>query len=80
MSDDLEPCPVCEMPAKDITVPTFEGRTFRCTRCGDFDVSGTVLSGDLLAQYDRQSRIDILDRAKRTAQSDKRPVIITYAF
>jgi hypothetical protein len=67
------------MPAKDITVPTFDGKTFRCIRCGDFDVSGTVLSGDLLAQYDRQSRVDILDRAKRTAQPGKRPMITTDA-
>ena len=73
-------CPVCDAPAQDITVPTFDGKTFRCPRCGDFDVSGTVLSGALLAQYDRQSRIAILERPKEMVHGGKRPMITTYAF
>jgi hypothetical protein len=68
------------MPAEDITVATFDGKTFRCRGCGDFDVSGTVRAGELLAQYDRQGRIAILDRAMRTALPGKRPMITTYTF
>ena len=80
MSDSSKKCPVCDGPARDITVAIIDGKSFKCGRCGDFDVSGTVLAGDMLAPYDGPSRIAILERAKERTQPGKRPLITTYGL
>ena len=70
-------CPICNAEAQDITVETFDGKTVSCAFCGDYDVSGTVFDTGMLEKLDRNSKLSVLERAKRAAPEGKRPMILS---
>ena len=37
-------CPICKSDAQEIEPGVFDGKTFRCPKHGEFDVTGSVLS------------------------------------
>ena len=72
-------CPVCNnAAAEDITPDFFDGKTFRCPICGEYDISYSVYEpGALKGSRDSQAH-DALDRAKIQASLGHRPRITTY--
>ena len=71
-------CPVCNALAQDITTDVFEGKSFRCFSCGDFDVVGSVYEPGALKALDLSRRKDALARAQLVAMIGERPKITTY--
>jgi hypothetical protein len=72
-------CPVCEnAAAEDVTPHTFDGKTFRCPTCGEYDIVGSVYDPGTLEALDLSKRKDALARAKRQATGGRRPRITTY--
>lgn len=71
-------CPVCEAPARDITAGGFDGRSIRCTRCGDYNVAGGY--EEKLAALDPDNRKRALQKAQRFAQPGSRPCISGTCF
>jgi hypothetical protein len=71
-------CPVCGAPARTIRAPAFEGKSFKCPNCRDYDVSKSVLERGLLRKLDRAQRRDVLERARKGAAPNTRPVITSY--
>ena len=71
-------CPVCDNPAaENITMHTFDGKTFRCPSCGDYDVTGSVYDTGLLYALNVPQRKDALARAKLHTVWGMRPRIAT---
>jgi hypothetical protein len=66
-------CPICGAAAEDITSGVFDGLQVRCPRCGDFEVSGTVLERLLRQGY--EERVEALEKARRLAPKGQRPII-----
>jgi len=77
MEEPKVQCIICGQTAEDITVSTFDGRTFRCFVCGDFDVAGKVFDSGMLQKLDAAERCRALDNAKRSVplQFGQRPMI-----
>ena len=73
-------CPVCGATAEDITPHTFDGKSVRCPTCGDYDISGSVWDPGKFQLLDSEQRLDALNKVKRFAQPDKRPIILTYYY
>lgn len=72
-------CPVCGTAgAEDITVQTFDGKTFRCRTCGEYDVAGSVIDPGALERLSADARRGALQKAKGKAQPGKRPMITSY--
>ncbi len=71
-------CPVCGVPARDITAGGFDGRSIRCPSCGDYDIAGGY--EDKLAVLDPHERRRTLEKALRFAQPDIRPCISGTCF
>jgi Zn ribbon nucleic-acid-binding protein len=68
-------CPVCDAPdAENITVKTGQFETFRCIRCGEYDVSDSVD----LTRHDRRQRVVALVKANTEAKPGNRPMIQSY--
>ena len=64
-------CPVCAGLAKNITLPDFDGKSFKCDECGEYDISGTAdqrfLELDLTVgkkHYVRQNNLPVVDIAR----------------
>lgn len=71
-------CPICGATARVIRAPAFDGRRFNCQRCGDYDVSGTVLERKLLERLNKVERRDVLERARINTPRSVRPIITSY--
>ena len=71
-------CPVCGDTAEDITSPTFDGKSIRCTTCGDYDISGSIYDPGTLLKLEPDERKRALDKAKRSARPGQRPMITSY--
>ncbi len=67
-------CPICDLPAKNVSAPDLDGIAVRCLKCGDYEISGTVI-GAVLRMDDQDGRSDVLEKAKRFAQAGVRPAI-----
>jgi hypothetical protein len=69
-------CPVCaDANAKDITAHDFDGKSFRCPKCGDYDVAGSVWDPCKLQDLALEQRLVALTKAKRFAEPNKRPLV-----
>ena len=66
-------CPVCAGLAKNITLPDFDGKSFECDECGEYDISGTADRRFL--ELDPDGRKEALCKAKQFASSGHRPCI-----
>jgi hypothetical protein len=71
-------CPVCNALAQDITPDAFDGKSFRCLSCGEFDVVRSVYEPGALKALDLSRRKDALARAQLVATIGQRPRITTY--
>jgi len=66
-------CSVCGAEADNLTPGDFDGLVVRCKRCGDYQVSDSVLNELLRLDFD--ARVAALDKAKSSAEPDQRPAI-----
>jgi hypothetical protein len=66
-------CSVCGAEADNLTPGDFDGLVVRCKRCGDYEVSDTVLNE--LLRLDFEARVAALDKAKSLAGAEERPAI-----
>jgi hypothetical protein len=71
-------CPVCGAPAKDITAPGFDGRSVRCSKCGDYDIADGYDAK--LVKLDLEDRLGVLRKARRFATGGARPCISGTSF
>jgi hypothetical protein len=72
-------CPVCDnAAAEDITANTFDGKAFRCSACGEYDIVGSVYEPGALKALPPDKRKDALHRAILVAYLGKRPRITSY--
>ena len=72
-------CPVCgTADATDITVQTFDGKSFKCPSCGEYDVAGSIYDPGTLQCLDPEHRMTALEKAKRFAKPGARPMITSY--
>jgi hypothetical protein len=51
-----------------------------CPTCGEYDVSGMVIATGELRILELRQRREMLDKARRSARPDTRPMITTYLF
>ena len=68
-------CPVCTAEAENITEHAFDGRSVRCAKCGDYDVSGSVYEPGNLTKMAAGERLRALQKAKQFATCGKRQMI-----
>jgi len=68
-------CPVCEAESEDITEHSFDGKSVRCPRCGDYDIAGSVYVPGNLIKLEAEGRLRALQRARQFAKRGERPVI-----
>ena len=72
-------CPVCEnAAAEDITPYPFDGKTFRCPACGEYDIVRSVYEPGDLKTLPKDKRKDALQRAVLVAMIGTRPRITRY--
>ena len=72
-------CPVCNNPAaEDITPHTFDGKTFRCPSCGEYDIVSSVYEPGSLKALEPAKRKDALAIARIATTLSNRPRITTY--
>jgi hypothetical protein len=72
-------CPVCGCRAEDIP-NTFDGKSIRCANCGEYDIAGSVYDPGEFQRLEIEQRRAALEKAKRSAQQGKRPMITTYSL
>jgi hypothetical protein len=53
-------------------------KSFKCPNCRDYDVSRSVLERRLLRKLDPAQRRDVLERTRKGAAPNTRPVITSY--
>jgi predicted RNA-binding Zn-ribbon protein involved in translation (DUF1610 family) len=70
-------CLVCGANAETIET-TGNVVSLACPRCGEYDVSRSVIAAGQLRQLKPTQRRDILDKAKRSAALGARPLIRPY--
>jgi hypothetical protein len=70
-------CPVCCANAEHI-MSTVDGLSIACAICGEYDVASSVLATEQLQRLEPDERIEVLNKAKRSAQPGVRPMITTY--
>jgi predicted RNA-binding Zn-ribbon protein involved in translation (DUF1610 family) len=70
-------CLVCGANAETIET-TGDVLSLACPRCGEYDVSRSVIAAGQLRQLEPKQRRDILDKAKRSAPLGARPLIRPY--
>lgn len=66
-------CSICGAEAENLTPGDYDGLVVRCKRCGEYEVSDSVLNGLLRLDFD--ARVAALDTAKRAAGPYERPAI-----
>lgn len=72
-------CPVCGAVAEEFP-KTGTYRSIRCPSCGDYGVSDTVYDAGMLEKLEPEQRRNVLAKAKSSAQSGKRPMIMSYSL
>jgi len=72
-------CPICGAPAKDLP-NAMDGKSISCSSCGDYDVAGSVYDSGKLQELEPEWRQRALGKARRWAESGKRPKITTYSL
>ena len=73
-------CPICKSDAEEIEPGSFDGKTFRCPKHGEFDVTGSVLSARAHMAADTAQWEAALKKARSRVFGGKRPRIVTYDF
>ena len=74
MTNQLMACPVCDRGgAENRTPPDFDGLIVRCSPCGGYTITGSVMGR--FARLDAEQRREVFDKARRLAQPDGHPVI-----
>jgi hypothetical protein len=73
-------CPICKLDALEIEPGYFDGKTFRCPKHGEFDVTGSVLSDRVHMASDSNQWEAALKKAASRATAGRRPRILTYDF
>ena len=71
-------CPVCDVPAQDITEPGFDRKSVKCNECGCYDFTGTAMPR--FEKLSQEERKDALHKTKRFAKTGLRPVIDSHCF
>ena len=72
-------CPICAALAEEIA-PVIDGVSIHCPNCGDYDVSGTVVSAELLERSEPERQRQALATAMARAEPCTRPKILSYDF
>ncbi len=72
-------CLICGANAEKIPT-TITDISILCPTCGEYDVSSMVIATGELQFLELRQRREMLDKAKRSAWPDKRPMITTYLF
>jgi hypothetical protein len=70
-------CLICGANANRIAITT-ENLTIACPRCGEYDISLSVIASGQMQQLEPEQRRDVLDKAKRSALPGARPLIRPY--
>ena len=73
-------CPICRSDAEEIEPGVFDGKTFRCPKHGEFDVTGSVLGVRTHMAADSNQWEAALKKAVSRAAAGKRPRTLTYDF
>jgi hypothetical protein len=71
-------CPICRSEAQEIELGFLDGKTFRCPKHDDFDVSDTALTTRLSASSNEWEAA--LKKATSRASAGKRPKILDLDF
>jgi hypothetical protein len=73
--------PVCgNAKPEDITPHTFDGKSFRCPICGDYDISGSIWDSGTFQRPEPERRLAALIKAKRFSGPTNRPMIMTFSI
>jgi hypothetical protein len=70
-------CLVCGAEAQQIPIIT-DGATIFCPMCGEYDVESMVVATGLMQKLGMEERADVLDKARRSAETGARPLITRY--
>jgi hypothetical protein len=70
-------CSICGADAEKLAT-TIDSVSFACPRCGEYDVSSSVIATGQWDKLKPEQRRDALDEAKRSAPPGARPIISTY--
>jgi uncharacterized Zn finger protein (UPF0148 family) len=73
-------CPICKTDAFEIEAGYFDGKTFRCPKHGEFDVTGSVLSDRTHMAAEENQWEAALKKAAGRVIAGRRPRILTYDF
>jgi hypothetical protein len=73
-------CPICKSDAEEIESGFIDGKTFRCAKHGEFQVSDSVLNVPALMDADTSQWETALKNAARRADPGLRPRILSYDF
>lgn len=71
-------CPICEGKAEDIGLNTFAGKAVKCSSCGEFEITRSLLLESKWQMLDLNGRLAALERAKKEAVVGARPRITSY--
>jgi hypothetical protein len=70
-------CPICGASAEQIPT-TIDGMSIVCPKCGEYDVSSSVIATGQWQRLEPEERGDALNKAKRSALPGVRPMITSY--
>ncbi|MFY9772487.1 MAG: hypothetical protein WBO12_07605 [Xanthobacteraceae bacterium] len=73
-------CPICKSDAEEIESGFIDGKTFRCAKHGEFQVSDSVLNVPALMDADTSQWEAALKNAAWRADPGLRPRILSYDF
>lgn len=75
-------CPLCNKPANSITLQSFDGQRVTCETCGEYDISGLIVSVQVKNYTDPQGNNKVGDRSyilsgltRRASDAGERTVI-----
>jgi hypothetical protein len=70
-------CPICGVVAERIAT-TIDRVSIACPIDGEFDVASSVIASGQLQGLALEERLDLLDKARRSAEPGARPMITLY--
>jgi hypothetical protein len=73
-------CPICKSDAEEIKSGFIDGKTFRCAKHGEFQVSDSVFNVPALMDADTSQWETALKNAAWRADPGLRPRILSYDF
>ena len=73
-------CPICKSDAEEIKSGFIDGKTFRCAKHGEYQVSDSVLKVPALMDADTSQWETALKNAAWRADPGLRPRILSYDF